>query len=68
MASNVKVPDLVTEYYQEHLATPRHICWMDFDTLFKSRTIALRHSNLREGVNIREPLTHDFRAHISPLE
>jgi len=56
------------EYYQKHPAAPRHIYWMDFDTLFKSRTIASRHSNLREGVNVREPLIHDSRAHISPLE
>ena len=68
MASNVKAPDLVTEYYQKHPAAPRHICQMDFDTLFKSGTIASRRSNLRGGVNIRGPLTHDSEARVSPLE
>ena len=48
-ASNVKALDLVTEYYCKHPATPRHIRWTDFNTLFKSGTIASRHSNLRGG-------------------
>jgi len=47
---------------------PRHICQTDFNVLFKSRTIASRRSNLGEGVNVREPLTHDSEACISPLE
>jgi len=41
---------------------------MDFDVLFKSRTIASRHNNLGREVNVRGPLTHDFRACISPPE
>jgi len=49
VASNIKAPDLVAEYYQKHLAAPRHICWTDFDTLFKPGTIALRCSNLGGG-------------------
>jgi len=68
VASDVKVPDLVAEYYQKHPATPRHICRTDFDTLFKPRTIALRRSNLGEGVNVRGPLIHDSRAHSRALE
>ena len=49
VASDVKALDLVTEYYQRHPAAPRHICQTDFDTLFKSGTIASRRSNLRGG-------------------
>ena len=57
VASDVKAPDLVAEYYRRHPATPRHIRQTDFDILFKSRTIALRRSNLGGGVNVRGPLT-----------
>jgi len=62
VASNVKAPDLVTEYYRKHPATPRHICQTDFDTLFKPGTIASRHSNLGGGVNVRGPLICDSGA------
>jgi len=48
-ASDIKVPDLVAEYYRKHSAAPRHIRRTDFDALFKSGTIALRCSNLRGG-------------------
>jgi len=58
VASDVKAPDLVVEYYQKHPAVPRHIRQIDFDTLFKSGTIASRRSNLEEGVNVRGPLIH----------
>jgi len=68
MASDVKALDLIAEYYRRHPAIPRHIHQMDFDTLFKSRTIALRRSNLREGVNVRGPLIYDSGARSSPLE
>jgi len=68
VASDIKTLDLVTEYYQKHPATPRYIRQADFDALFKSRIIALRRSNLRRGVNVRGPLTHNSRAHTSPLE
>jgi len=61
-ASNVKAPDLVIKYYWKHPATPRHICWTDFDTIFNPRTIASRYSNLGGGVNVRGPLIHDSRA------
>jgi len=50
VVSDVKAPDLITEYYRKHPAAPRHIHQTDFDTLFKSRTIALRYSNLGGGV------------------
>jgi len=50
VASDVKTPDLIIEYYRKHPATPKHIHWTDFDTFFKPRTIALRRSNLGGGV------------------
>jgi len=62
VASDVKAPDLVTEYYRKHPAIPRHIRQTDFDTLFKPGTIASRRSNLGGGVNVREPLIHDSGA------
>jgi len=68
VASDVKAPDLVMEYYQKHPAIPRHICWMDFDTIFKSGTITSRHSNLEGGVNVRGPFTHNSRACIGSPE
>jgi len=68
VTSNVKAPDLIAEYYRKHPATPRHIHWTDFDTLFKSGTIASRRSNLGGGVNVRGPLIHDSGARSSPLE
>jgi len=66
MASDVKAPDLVAEYYWKHPATPRHIRWTDFDAIFNPGTIASRRSNLGGGVNIRGPLTHDSGAHCLP--
>jgi len=68
VASDVKVPDLVTEYYRRHPAAPRHIRWTDFDTLFKSGTIASRRSNLGGGVNVRRPLIRGSRAYSSSPE
>jgi len=68
VASDVKALDLIVEYYRKHPAAPRHICQTDFDTLFKSGTIASRRSNLGGRVNVRGPLTHDSGACTSPLE
>jgi len=68
VASDVKAPDLVAEYYRKHPAVPRHIRQTDFDTLFKSGTIASRRSNLGGGVNVRGPLIRDSGARSSPLE
>jgi len=68
VASDVKAPDLVAEYYRKYPAAPRHICQTDFDTLFKSGTIASRYSNLRGGVNVRGPLTCNSGACTSLLE
>ena len=66
VASDVKALDLIVKYYRKHPAAPRHICWMDFNTLFKSGTIASRRSNLEGGVNVRGPLTHDSGARCLP--
>jgi len=68
VASDVKAPDLVAEYYRRHPAIPRHIRQTDFDILFKSGTIASRRSNLGGGVNIRGPLTRHSGACSSPPE
>ena len=68
VASNVKAPDLVAEYYRRYPAAPRHIHRTDFDTLFKSRTIASRRSNFGEGINVRGPLIHDSGACSTPPE
>jgi len=67
-ASDIKAPDLVAEYYRKHPAAPRHIHRTDFDTLFKSGTIASRRSNLGGGVNVRGPLIRDSGARSSPPE
>jgi len=68
VASDIKIPDLIAEYYQRHPAAPRHICQTDFDTLFKSGTVASRRSNLRGGVNVRGPLICNSGARSSPPE
>jgi len=68
VASDVKAPDLVVEYYRKHLAAPRHIHRTDFDTLFKPGTIASRRSNLGGGVNVRGPLICDSGACSRALE
>jgi len=68
VASDVKVPDLVMEYYRKHPAAPRHIRRTDFDTLFKPGTIASRCSNLGGGVNVRGPLICDPGACSRALE
>ena len=59
VASDVKAPDLIMEYYWKHLAAPKHIHQTDFDTIFNPRTITSRCSNLGGRVNVRGPLTHD---------
>jgi len=68
VASDVKAPDLVAEYYRRHPAAPRHIRRTDFDILFKSGTIALRRSNLGGGVNVRGPLTRHSGATQKPIQ
>jgi len=37
VASDVKAPDLVAEYYWKYPAAPRHIHWIDFNTIFQPR-------------------------------
>jgi len=62
VASDVKAPDLIAEYYRKHPAAPKHIRRTDFDTLFKPGTIASRRSNLGGRVNVRGSLIHDSGA------
>jgi len=68
VASDVKAPDLVVEYYRRYPVAPRHIRQTDFDILFKSRTIASRRSNLGGGVNVRGPLTRHSGAIQKPIQ
>ena len=68
VASDVKAPDLITEYYRRYPATPRHICQTDFDTLFKSGTITSRRSNLGGGINVRGPLIRDSGATLQLIQ
>jgi len=68
VASDVKAPDLIAEYYRKHPAAPRCIRQTDFNTLFKSGTITSRRSNLGGGVNVRGPLIRNSRARSSPPE
>jgi len=49
VASNIKAPDLIAEYYRKHPATPRHIHQTNFDAIFNPGTIASRRSNLGGG-------------------
>jgi len=68
VASDVKALNLVVEYYRKHPAISRRICWTDFDTLFKSGTIASRCSNLGGKINVRGPLTYNSGAYTRPPE
>jgi len=52
-ASEVFAPELTVEFHRKHPGIPRHIQHMKFDNIFHSKSIALRRSNLEEGVNVR---------------
>jgi len=52
-ASSISASDQVAEFHFEHLDTLKYIYHMDFEVIFKSTTIALSYSNLREGIDIR---------------
>jgi len=54
VVSNVSAPDLIVKFYK-HPTAPRYICQADFDAIFKSRTIALKYSNLEGRVSIMGP-------------
>jgi len=51
--SEVSVPELTAEFHRKHPGAPRHIQHIEFDSIFHSESIALRHSNLEGGVNVR---------------
>jgi len=52
-ASEVSTPELTVEFYYKHPGAPRHIWHTEFNNIFHSKSIALRRSNLEEGVNVR---------------
>jgi len=52
-ASKVFAPELTAEFYHKHSRAPRHIRHVEFDNIFHSESIALRHSNLERGINVR---------------
>jgi len=51
--SEVSAPELTVEFHRKHPGAPRHIRCTEFDNIFHSESIILRHSNFEEGVNIR---------------
>jgi len=53
-ASEVSIPELTVEFHCKHPGAPRHIWHTEFDNIFYSESIALKHSNLEGGVNVRE--------------
>jgi len=52
-ASEVSAPELTTEFHRKHPGALRHIRHAEFDNIFYPKSIALRHSNLEERVNVR---------------
>jgi len=52
-ASEVSAPELTAEFHRKHPEAPRHIRCTEFDNIFHSESIALRHSNFEGGVNVR---------------
>jgi len=62
VASDVKAPDLVTEYYRKHPAALRHIRQTNFDAIFQPRNYCFETQQPWRGVNVRGPLTHDSGA------
>jgi len=52
-ASEVSAPELTIEFYCKYPRALRHIQHTEFDNIFHSKSIAPRHSNLEEGVNVR---------------
>jgi len=55
-ASKVSTLELTVEFHCQHPGALRHIRHTEFDNIFYSKSIALRHSNLEERVNVREHL------------
>jgi len=54
--SEVFAPELTAEFYHKHPRAPRHVRHAEFNNIFHSKSIALRRSNLKGGVNVRGPL------------
>jgi len=47
--SEVSAPELTVEFHCKHPGAPRHVQCTEFDNIFHSESIALRHSNLERG-------------------
>jgi len=52
-ASEVFAPELTAEFHHKHPGALRHIRRMEFDSIFHSKPIAPKRSNLEGGVNVR---------------
>jgi len=52
-ASKVSIPELTIEFHRKHSGALRHIRCMEFNNIFHPESIAPKHSNLEEGVNVR---------------
>jgi len=55
-ASKVSAPELIAEFHCKHPGALRHIRHTEFNSIFHSKSIVLRRSNLEGGVNVREHL------------
>jgi len=51
--SEVSTPALIAEFHRKHPGALRHIQRMEFDNIFHLESIAPKHSNLKEGMNVR---------------
>jgi len=52
-ASKVFAPELTAEFHRKHPGALRHVRCTEFNNIFHSESIAPKHSNLEEGVNVR---------------
>ena len=48
-ASEVSAPELTAEFHHKHPGALRHVRCTEFNNIFHSESIALRHSNLKGG-------------------
>jgi len=55
-ASKVFALELTMEFHRKYPGALRHIRHAEFNNIFHPKSIALRHSNLEERVNVREHL------------
>ena len=55
-ASKVSAPELIVEFHRKYPRALKYVRHAEFDNIFHSKSIALRRSNLKGGVNVREHL------------